>query len=33
LLIVPKKNVSPLNIPASVALKFIVSGGITEIGS
>ncbi len=33
LLIVPKKNVTPLNIPASVALKFIVSGGITEIGS
>lgn len=33
LLIVPKKNISILNIPASVALKFIVSGGITEIGS
>jgi uncharacterized membrane protein len=33
LMIVPKKNITKLNIPASVALKFIVSGGITEIGS
>ena len=33
LMIVPKKNITRLNIPASVALKFIVSGGITEIGS
>ena len=33
LMIVPKKNIPRLNIPASVALKFIVSGGITEIGS
>lgn len=32
-MIVPKKNVTPLNIPASAALKFIVSGGVSEIGS
>jgi len=32
-LIVPKKNITPLNIPASAALKFIVSGGVSEIGS
>ena len=31
LMIVPKKNITPLNIPASMALKFIISGGITEI--
>jgi len=31
LLIVPKANITPLNIPPSSALKFIVSGGITDI--
>ena len=30
-LIVPRKNIAPLNIPASVALKFIISGGVTDI--
>ena len=33
LMIVPKKNITRLNISPSTALKFIVSGGITEIGS
>lgn len=32
-MIVPKKNITRLNIPASSALKFIVSGGVSEIGS
>lgn len=31
LYIVPKQNIRPLDIPAATALKFIVSGGITEI--
>ncbi len=33
LMIVPKKNITRLDIAPSTALKFIVSGGITEIGS
>jgi len=31
LLIVPKANITQLNIPAASALKFIVSGGVTDI--
>lgn len=31
LLIVPKINITPLDIPASSALKFIVSGGVTDM--
>ncbi|MBR9998946.1 MAG: DUF502 domain-containing protein [Cyclobacteriaceae bacterium] len=31
LLIVPRKNITELNIPASVAMKFILSGGVTDI--
>lgn len=31
LLIVPANSVSPLDIPAAEAMKFIVSGGVTEI--
>lgn len=33
LMIVPREFVTPLNISPSVALKFIVSGGVTEIDS
>lgn len=29
--IVPKENVKPLKIPAAEAMKFIVSGGVTEV--
>ena len=31
LLIVPAENVTPLDLPASEAMKFIVSGGVSEI--
>ena len=31
LLIVPRRNITRLNIPASAALKFIVSGGVTDL--
>ncbi|MBI3511183.1 MAG: DUF502 domain-containing protein [Bacteroidetes bacterium] len=31
LLIVPKENIKPLNIPATEAMKFIVSGGVSEV--
>ena len=33
LMIVPGKYVTPLQIPPSVALKFIISGGVTDIES
>lgn len=29
--IVPTKHITPLNIPASEAMKFIVSGGVTKV--
>lgn len=32
LFIVPKENVTPLNISSTDALKFIISGGVTELG-
>jgi uncharacterized membrane protein len=31
LVIVPKENVQPLNVPASEAMKFIVSGGVSDV--
>lgn len=31
LLIVPRENVKPLDIPAAEAMKFIVSGGVSEV--
>ncbi|HLG04322.1 MAG TPA: DUF502 domain-containing protein [Bacteroidia bacterium] len=31
LLIVPRQNISPLDVPASEAMKFIVSGGVSEV--
>ncbi len=31
LVVVPKENVSVLNVPAAEAMKFIVSGGVSEI--
>ena len=31
LLIVPRENIQPLNIPASDAMKFVVSGGVSDI--
>ncbi|MBX3165425.1 MAG: DUF502 domain-containing protein [Bacteroidetes bacterium] len=31
LIIVPKENVTPLDIPAAEAMKFIVSGGVTDV--
>lgn len=31
LVIVPKENVTPLNVPAAEAMKFIVSGGVTDV--
>ncbi len=31
LLIVPREHISPLDVPASEAMKFIVSGGVTEV--
>jgi uncharacterized membrane protein len=31
LLIVPRKNITELNIPPATALKFIVSGGVTDM--
>lgn len=31
LLIVPRQNVETLNIPASEAMKFIVSGGVSDV--
>ena len=29
--IVPEKNITPLDIPAAEAMKFIVSGGVTKV--
>lgn len=29
--IVPKEHITPLNIPSSEAMKFIVSGGVTKV--
>lgn len=29
--IVPKEHITPLNIPATEAMKFIVSGGVTKV--
>jgi uncharacterized membrane protein len=29
--IVPKEHITPLNIPAAEAMKFIVSGGVTKV--
>jgi uncharacterized membrane protein len=31
LVIVPRENVEPLNVPASEAMKFIVSGGVSDV--
>ncbi|HEU4716604.1 MAG TPA: DUF502 domain-containing protein, partial [Bacteroidia bacterium] len=31
LLVVPKENITALDIPASEAMKFIVSGGVSEV--
>lgn len=31
LLIVPKEHIRPLDVPASEAMKFIVSGGVSEV--
>lgn len=31
LIIVPKENVTPLNVNAADAMKFIVSGGVTDV--
>jgi uncharacterized membrane protein len=32
LIIVPKGNVTPINISASEAMKFIISGGVSKVG-
>lgn len=31
LLIVPRENVTPIDIPSAEAMKFVVSGGVTDI--
>ncbi|HET6993064.1 MAG TPA: DUF502 domain-containing protein, partial [Bacteroidia bacterium] len=31
LMIVPKANIEVLNVPASEAMKFIVSGGVSDV--
>jgi uncharacterized membrane protein len=31
LFIIPEENIKPVNVPAAEFMKFIISGGVTEI--